>query len=109
MESCISCRITCSVDVVCYSCSCCSFGLLAIVDDTPKADDVCEVAEAKFGDQSVCLYLSAAGHDKASSTAPCIAWMIKSVPNDSKVWPLMSAEISEEIVKFSLANLNHKC
>ena len=63
----------------------------------------CEVASANLGGQDVQFYLSSANFDKPSAAAPCVGWMIKGLPDDSKTPPLLVTSVESKMVKFNVA------
>ena len=63
----------------------------------------CEVASANLAGHDVPFYLSSTNFDKPSAAAPCVGWMIKGIPDDSKTPSLLVASVKSEMVKFHVA------
>ena len=68
-------------------------------------NQVSKVASCDIGGQTIRFYLSPAGFEKPGHTAPCAAYLIKGVPDDSKIPPLLVAHTENAVVKFAVACL----
>ena len=60
------------------------------------------VAETTLAGHKVQFYMNPSGHDKLSSTIPCVAWMMKISEKD----PLWDAHVMESVEQFHVPNLS---
>ena len=54
------------------------------------------------------FFMSPTGYDRVSSSAPCAAYLIKIIPEDSKTPALSCHNIEESTVKFAVAMLGYE-